>query len=144
MTKKQRAYQISLLRQLHLSKRYLELYKDDQILYRHFLETNLSVTSSKMLSIDVLKELVDYFNFERDTIPNNGASQQQINFIKHLWSRHSTNKDESSLLRFITRTTKKTLATINQLSPNDAKIVIAGIKKLKPTNYANNPNYSGA
>lgn len=143
MTKKQRAYQISLLRQLHLSKRYIELYKNDQILYRHFLETNLGVTSSKMLSIDVLKELVDYFNFKQDEIPQNRASNQQIAYIKHLWKSHSISKNESSLLNFIKRTTKKTLVRIHQLTPDDAKKVIAGIKQLSPPRYLNNINYTG-
>ena len=87
LTPKQRSYQISLLRALHLSPRYKNLYKDDPIAYRAFLSKQLGVRSSKELSINVLKELVAYFEFKQDEPPTNKASDQQVAFIRHLWSK---------------------------------------------------------
>jgi len=143
MTKKQRAYQISLLKQLHISDRYTNLYKDDPIAYRAWLKKYLGVDSSKELNISTLKELVDYFNLKRDEPPTNRASSQQINYLKHCWSHHATNKSTDALLKFIKRTLNGDI-NIDELTPQQAKKVIAGVKKLKPTPYINNPNYIGA
>lgn len=141
MTKAQRGYQIRLLQRLHLSKRYINIYKDDRMSYKHFLKTNLGVESSKELSIDVLIKLVDYMEMKIDEVPTNFASSQQVAFIKHLWSINATNKDNKSLLSFAKRTVNPMLKAIEHITPIEATHIIAGIKKLKPKYYANNQNY---
>lgn len=143
MTSKQRGYQISLLRQLHLSERYIQLYKDDPIAYRAWLKKHLDVDSSKDLRLDTLISLVQYFQFKSDDIPHNRASTQQIGFIRHLWSANATYKDEASLLSFVDRVTGRELDTLESLTPTQASKVIFGVKNLKPKTieYANNPAY---
>ncbi len=145
MTQKQRAYQKSLLRRLHLSPRYVNLYKDDPIAYRAFLKKHLGVDSSKDLKLDVLIDLVAYFEFKRDDVPGNGASHQQLGFIRHLWGKHASNPSDESLLNFVERTIKRRLTTLEALTPKEASQVIAGIKRLKPSRIspANNPDYKG-
>lgn len=145
MTAKQRSYQISLLRKLHLAPRYVNVYKDDPIAYRAWLKKHLGVDSSKDLKLEVLIELVKYFEFKRDDVPSNGASSQQLGFIRHLWGEHATYKDEESLLKFIERTLNKRLSTLEKLTPKEAGQVITAVKKLKPQTvaFANNPNYKG-
>lgn len=143
MTKKQRAYQISLLRALHLSPRYKNLYADNQVAYRHFLKEKLGVESSKELKIGVLKELVEYFEFKRDEPPTNKASTQQVNFLKHLWVKNATNKDFESLFNFLKNKINSRLSAIYELTPKECGQAIAIVEKLKPTLYANNPNYAG-
>lgn len=145
MTTKQRSFQISLLRALHLSPRYVNAYKEDPIAYRAFLKKHLGVDSSKELKLEVLIELVKYFDFKRDDVPSNGATSQQVAFIRHLWNEHATHKDEESLLSFVERTLNKRLSTLEKLTPKEASQMIAGIKKLKPQTvaFANNPNFKG-
>ena len=143
MTTKQRNYQISLLRRLHLSPRYVNFYKDDQIAYRHFLKKQLGVESSKELKIDILRELVAYFEFEQDKAPTNKASSQQIDFLKHLWSNNATNKDFDTLLTLLKNKVNPLLKSISDLTPKECKQAIGIVSKLKPTAYANNPNYQG-
>ena len=145
MTEKQKSYQISLLRKLHLAPRYVNVYKDDPIAYRAWLKKHLGVDSSKDLKLEVLIELVKYFEFKRDDVPSNGASSQQLGFIRHLWSEHATYKDETSLLKFVERTLNKRLSTLEKLTPKEAGQVITAVKKLKPQTvaFANNPNYKG-
>ena len=144
MTKKQRAYQISLLRALHLSPRYKNLYADDKVAYRHFLKEQLGVESSKELKISTLKELVEYFEFKRDEPPTNKASTQQVNFLKHLWVKNATNKDFDTLLTFLKSKINSRLRGIYELTPKECSQAIGIVEKLKPTLYANNPNYIGA
>jgi len=145
MTNKQRAYQIKLLQKLHLSPRYINLYKDDRMAYKLWLKEHLRVDSSKELKLDMLIKLVEYFEMKSDVIPANTASSQQISFIRHLWDKHAKNRDDGSLLNFIKRTIKKRLKAIEDLSPKEATQVIAGVKKLKIVSVksANNPNYKG-
>ena len=145
MTAKQRSYQISLLRKLHLAPRYINVYKDNPIAYRAFLKKHLGVDSSKELKLEVLIELVKYFEFKRDDMPSNGASSQQLGYIRHLWSTHATYKDEESLLSFVNRTLKASYTALERLTPKQASQVIAGVKKLEPKTIkpANNPTYKG-
>lgn len=146
MTQKQRAYQKSLLRRLHTAPRYLHSFKDDPIAYRAWLKKHLHVDSSKDLPLDTLIHLVQYFEMEQDHPPENIASPQQIGFIRHLWERHATYKDETSLLHFIERTVKRSLTRLETLTPKEATQVIVAVKKLTPPKeptFANNPNYKG-
>jgi hypothetical protein len=143
MTTKQRSYQISLLRALHLAPRYTNLYKDDKVAYRHFLKEHLGVESSKELKISTLKELVEYFEFKRDEPPTNKASSQQVGYLKHLWTNHATNKDFNSLLTLLQNKVNVHLKNISDLTPNQCKQAIGIVSKLEPTHYANNTNYTG-
>ena len=145
MTSKQRAYQVSLLRRLHTAPRYVNLYKDDKIAYHAWLKKHLGVNSSKELKLNVLIGLVEYFEMKRDTPPTNKATNQQIGYIRHLWSTNATYKYEGSLLRFIERTLTKRLTAVEDLTPVEASKVIAGVKQIKPKTIpsANNPNYKG-
>jgi len=145
MTPKQRAYQVSLLRKLHLSPRYVNTFKDDPISYRAWLKKHLGVDSSKDLKIDVLVKLVDYFEMKSDDIPTNTATSQQVGYIRHLWSIHATHKSDDALLGFIERVLNKRLTAVEDLKPQEASKVIAGVKKLTPAvaTFANNPSYKG-
>ena len=59
MTKKQKAYKNALLRRVHTTKKYLEVYARDRELWETFLQNSYGVTSSKDLTIDELKNLIE-------------------------------------------------------------------------------------
>jgi len=58
LTKKQESYKASLIKAVHTSKLYIDIYSKDRELYEDMLFNNFGVRSSKNLSIDELKKLV--------------------------------------------------------------------------------------
>ena len=51
MTKKQKNYKKALLKLVHISKMYKEVYANDRELWEEFLNNNYGVKSSKFLSV---------------------------------------------------------------------------------------------
>ena len=152
MTTKQKAYKSSLIRSIHTSPLYSEIYSDDRELYETMLENTFGVKSSKKLSIE---ELINLDNFmhkrgELRLVPKKvGATTNQINFIQTIWSKNSRNKDLKSLLTQVKKVIKRDVSALENLTENEAGKVIASIKNIKPEpklklNPANNKNYKGS
>lgn len=147
MTPKQKIYKNALLRALHTSPRYLNLYKEDDELYREFLKDNFGVKSSKDLSIESLENLVAYFEFKvelKKATKGFKISSNQVEYLWELWCDRSLHKDMPSLLAFIKRLTKKEIKEIEELSKKEATIMINAVRNLKKILPANNSNYKGA
>ena len=103
MTQKQKIYKNALLRQLHVSSRYINLYKSEDDLYREFLFENFGVKSSKDLDIEALKNLVAYMNFKAPLVKAKksfAATTNQTDYILTLWEKNSLKKDVYSLFAF--------------------------------------------
>ncbi len=62
MTKKQRYFKAYLIKRVHTSKLYTDIYSKDRELYEDMLKNSFGVKSSKYLSIEELIRLVDFLN----------------------------------------------------------------------------------
>ncbi len=147
MTQKQKIYKNALLRQLHVSSRYINLYKSEDDLYREFLFENFGVKSSKDLDIEALKNLVAYMNFKAPLVKAKksfAATTNQTDYILTLWEKNSLKKDVYSLFAFAKKIIKKDLVTLDELSKNEAKTLINAVGNIKPPKVVNNTNYKGS
>ena len=141
MTKKQKIYKNYLLKRVHTSKLYKEIYVHDRECYEQMLKNLFGVTSSKLLSIDELKKLVAYL--EEGKEPKNTPTSNQINYIKLLWEKKAIWKDMASLLKFVKRVTKKDVNKLSEITKKEATYVISALNKLQTQKSANNPEYKG-
>ncbi len=131
MTQKQKHYKASLIKQIHTSKLYVEVYKNDRDLYELMLMSNYNVSSSKDLSIEQLLKLLAFLNQKTTSIEKIYATKNQINFIKTLWDQKAQNPDEKSLLKLIYNRFKIDLKNIEDLEKKDFKKVIALVQNLQ-------------
>jgi phage gp16-like protein len=149
MTDKQRRYKSSLIKSIHSSQLYKDVYCDDRELYETMLENTFGVTSSKKLSIEELINLNNFMNKKGElrVAPKKvGATTNQINFIKTLWTNNSRNKDLNSLLTQIKKVIKRDINALESLTKDEAGRVIASIKNIKPPakqQSVNNTDYKG-
>lgn len=147
MTTKQKAYHTALIKNLHISPRYINLYKNDDELYREFLHENFGVKSSKELDIESLKNLVEYMNFKgelKQASKSYKITQNQVNYLLSLWQERSLYKDIYSLLAFCKKIIKKELVSIEDMSKTEAKKMILAVQNMKKIAPVNNTNYQGA
>jgi hypothetical protein len=131
MTKKQQNFKRALIKQVHTSPMYKGIFAHNRDLYEDMLKAKFGVTSSKDLSIDELIALVDYLNHTTDKIELPPATQNQIAYIKTQWLLKAESKDETSLLKFIKRVTKKEIKSLENLTKRDASKVIGALNNLK-------------
>ncbi len=143
MTKKQKAYKNSLLRKVHTSRTYLEVYSKDRELYEQMLKNSFGVKSSKDLSIDELKRLVDFLDGKSNEIKKDLITTNQKSYILVMWGKKSLFKDENSLLKFAKRILQRDVNSIDKITKREAIKLIAAVKNLKPLAPANNPNFKG-
>lgn len=144
MTPKQKAYKNALLKKLHLSIRYLNLYKDNDELYRKFLHENFGVKSSKDLSIETLKKLVDYMNLKvklKKASSSFKITQNQLNYLLELWRERSMHKDIFSLMRFTKKLIHREIHNLEELSKQEANTMITAVRNIQKQTFVNNPNY---
>ncbi|WP_324172006.1 phage protein GemA/Gp16 family protein [Sulfurimonas sp.] len=152
MTEKQRNYQSALIKSIHSSELYKDVYSDDRELYEAMLENTFGVLSSKKLSIEELINLNNFMNKKGElrVAPKKvGSTTNQINFIKTLWSKNSRNKDLNSLLTQVKKVIKRDINALESLTKDEAGKVIASIKNIKPEpklklNPSNNTNYKSS
>jgi len=146
MTQKQRNYKKALIKSIHTSPLYNEVYKEDRELYETMLNNRYVVKSSKDLEIDQLIDLNNFLNKKesKTTLKKvTGITKNQLSFILTLWENNSMHKDMFSLLKIIKRVTKREISSIEELTKKEAGVVIASIKNMKPITAANNTNYKG-
>lgn len=137
MTKKQKAYKKALLRKVHMTKTYLDVYAHDRELWEDFLQASYGVRSSKDLSIDELRNLVDVLE-AKASIKRKDATLNQINYILALWQKNSTNKDIFSLLKLAKKILKREIKDLKELNYKEASALIGVVRKLKAPKPVNN------
>ena len=143
MTKKQKIYKNSLLRSVHTSRTYLEVYSKDRELYEQMLKNSFGVKSSKDLSIDELKRLILFLNGKSNDLKKDLITTNQKSYILVMWDKKSFFKDEDSLLKFAKRILQREVNSIDEITKREAIKLIAAVKNLKPLKPANNPNFQG-
>ena len=132
MTQKQKFYKMALIKQVHTSKLYVEIYSKDRELYEQMLHSSFGVKSSKNLDIDSLKKLVLFLGGRVEVNLRTTATKNQIAFIRTLWRQRARNKDEKALLKMIYNRFKLDLNSIDELERKDFKKVVAVLNKIKP------------
>ena len=147
MTDKQRRYKSALIKSIHCSDMYKNIYAHDRDLYESMLQNRFGVDSSKKLGIEELISL-DRFMNKKDglqIVPKKiYATKNQIAFIKTLWGANSKEKTISSLLKLVSKVLQKEVERLEDIAKNEAGKVIASIKNIKPPvkpKVANNVDY---
>ena len=144
MTQKQRNYKTALIRSIHTSPLYKDIYAHDRELYEEMLFNRFGVRSSKKLSIAELKNLDDYMNKRNNAVTPKKvyATPNQVSFILATWEQNSLQKDIFSLMKLVRKVTKnQSLDDLNHLTRQEASAVIAAVKNIEPIKAANNPEY---
>ncbi len=131
MTSKQRNFKAILIKQVHTSVLYKQVYKHDRDLYEQMLENTFGVKSSKDLSIDELLALVSFLNQKTAFIQKAFISNNQVSFLKSLWDQKANYPTEDNLLKLIYNKFKLDLKSINELHRKDFKKVVGLLKNLK-------------
>ncbi|WP_294962287.1 phage protein GemA/Gp16 family protein [Sulfurimonas sp.] len=133
MTQRQQIYHKSLIKALHISRRYKEYFKDNKDEYTELLQESFGVNSSKELTINQLILFVDYMNFKDVKLPTYekrsdefGATctKPQLEMMKGLWNGFATNKTDEALLKFANRQAGKTYLHLHMLSKQEAQKII--------------------
>lgn len=147
MTIKQKNYKAALIKSIHSSDMYKNIYADDRELYETMLENRFKVKSSKDMGIDELIALDNFMN-KRDglrTTPKKVyATQNQVNYIKTLWVANSRTKTIESLLELVSKILKRKVTDLDMISKKEASQIIASVKDIKPpvkVQSANNANF---
>lgn len=134
MTAKQRAYQKSLIQQVHISNRYQNYYKENKEEYIELLQAHFGVDSSKKLSVSELLLLVAYLNFKRDDLPARAKSgestQKQREYIKGIWQDKARDKSDEALLSFVKRQTKRKIGSLDKVGFEEAQKLIIALKAM--------------
>lgn len=130
-TKAQQKLKKSLIKALHISKRYVNYYKDSENEYRELLKKHFGVKSSKELSIDNLIALVEYFNFKRDKleIKVDKATKNQILTLKKLWKDYARDKSDRALIWFLKKYNGSLVIKPEDISFKAAQKAIIALKK---------------
>ena len=135
MSPKQIKLRKFLIKQIHISKRYQERYKDNRDEYEHILEDRYGVVSSKELSIDQLKAFVKWLNYETDKLEQNKklstATEPQIKKMRALWEEVARTPSDETLRAMITKITKKQYLHVDAISKKDAQTMIIVLTKMK-------------
>lgn len=133
MTTKQKAYHTSLIKQVHVSLRYKNYYRENRAEYVALLKESFNKSSSKDLTVSQLVGLVDYLNMKRPDLPTlkpTAATPQQLYKIEQAWSAKARDKSTSSMLIFVKRITKKDVSRLVDLKKDDARKVIIALERM--------------
>jgi len=140
MTLKQERYYKSLIKALHLSRRYKEYFKDEKDEYVELLQESFGVNSSTKLSINQLILFVDYMNFKDVVLPTYtkrdgefGATctKPQLEMMRGLWNSFATTKTEEALLKFANRQAKKSYTKLHMVTLREAQKIIPVLETMK-------------
>lgn len=147
MTQKQKNYIKFLIKSIHSSEMYKNVYAHDRELYETMLENRFGAKSSKDMSIEELIALDNFVN-KRDglqvTPKKVYSTKNQISYIKTLWVTNSREKTIESLLQLASKILKKPVKDLDKISKKEAGQLIASIKDITPpvkVKSANNPNF---
>lgn len=141
MTPKQKNFHKSLVRAIHLSKRYKDYYKENKYEYVELLQEYFGVTSSKELSIDQLISFVDFMNFKRKSLTkyesraDEPCTHAQLSTMRGLWGDFARIKTDEKLLVFINRNRRTEYKEIHLVSKFDAQKIIPILKTMKANSF---------
>jgi len=133
----QAEFKKTLIKRIHLSKKYQEYYKHNKDEYKEILQEHFGVESSKELKIDNLKVLVDYLNFKRDNLPVRDerdarlCTPEQKNAMQTIWNSFASTPTDEALLKFVNRQTKKRYLHLYMVSKNEAQKIIHALKVMQ-------------
>lgn len=131
MTTKQQNFHKSLIKGLHISRRYAEYYKHNKDEYIELLQEHFNVDSSKDLGIDQLIILVDYMNFKIDELPHfYSCTKAQLTKMITLWNSFADTKTDAALLEFVNKQTKKQYKKLFMLTKSEAQKIIPVLQKM--------------
>ena len=133
MTQKQKAFKLSLVKQVHTAPKYIALFKNDETAYRDKLEAHFGKRSSTELSIDQLIALVRWLRDELPELPmlkdrSEEATLRQTIAIRGLWQRYARDKSDKALRSFVAKITGNTYIHPDKLTKKDAQKVILALK----------------
>ncbi|WP_455756492.1 phage protein GemA/Gp16 family protein [Sulfurimonas sp.] len=140
MTPKQERYYKSLIKALHISRRYKEYYSDNKDEYKELLKESFGVESSTKLTINQLILFVDYMNFEDVELPiyakrgdafGATCTKAQLEMMQGLWNSFATQKNDAALLKFANRQAKKEYLELHQITKAEAQKIIPILKTMK-------------
>lgn len=131
LTQKQQAYRKMLLKKIHLSKRYINFYKDNKDEWAILLNKHFGVQSSAKLKIDNLVELLDYCNFKRENLPifkEWHITNAQAKYMRDLWQNYANDKNDEALLSWILKKFKKAYIKIDLIKREDGAMIISVLR----------------
>lgn len=140
MTQRQKFYHAQLVKKVHLTPTYHNVYRNDRELYEGFLLNSFGVESSKLLSINELNSLIDYFEGKTTIlkIDKRGrpsregmASVAQIDKINALWVIKARDKSDIALRNFIKRQTGEFPLHLAKLTKKEATGIIIALERIK-------------
>jgi len=137
MTPKQKKLHASLIKALHISRRYKEFYRENREEYLELLWEHFKVESSKELSIDQLMLFVDWMNFKEAELPQYQeriCTKAQLATMRGLWKSFATTKTDEALLKFVNRQTKKSYTKLHMVSLREAQKIIPVLETMKKNN----------
>lgn len=136
MTKKQQDFHKSLIKSLHISRKYKEYFKDNKDEYVELLQLHFGVDTSKELSIDQLIIFVDYMNFKNVNLPlhrpNADAlcTQNQLSMMRALWKESARNPQDETLVTFVNINRHTKYESLHLVSKFDAQKMIPVLKSM--------------
>ncbi|WOE69113.1 phage protein GemA/Gp16 family protein [Hydrogenimonas thermophila] len=133
-TKAQLKLKKQLIKAVHVSKRYVNFFRENESEYRELLKKHFGVESSTKLTIEQLMMLIDYLNFKRDSLPifnqnPQKATARQIEHLRGLWNRYAKDKSERALLWFLKRFEGVLPLRVEYVSKESAQKAIVALKK---------------
>ena len=135
MTPKQKAYHANLIKQVHLSLRYKNYYRENRDEYVELLKESFNKSSSKDLTVSELVGLVDYLNM-KGTCPSlchqtGLISKKQLEYIKGLWAEIARVKTDETLLSFVIRQTGVHYTQLKNIKMREAQKLIPVLIKMR-------------
>lgn len=127
MTQKQKQYKQELIRQIQIHKH--NVFCDDEQ-RRDFMRSRFGVDSTTKLSIDELKQLLDFVLKKVSDIQITRATEAQFNKIYELWGIRARDTDKKALASFVLKMTKKELDDAT-LTKNEATKLIIVLERFK-------------
>ena len=124
----QEEYKRKLIQLIQVNKN--KVFADDEQ-RREFMFSRFGVDSTKRLTIDELKLLLDFCKGKISDIAPARATERQLYKISKLWTEKARDKSDSALLSFIKRIISKELQTAKELTKAEAINVIVALDKMK-------------
>jgi len=122
----QKEYKTQLIQKIQINKH--NVFEDDEA-RREFMVSRFGVSSTKELSIDQLKLLLDFCYKKVSDIPIDRLTSAQANKIMNLWTAKALYKDHSSLNSFVSRICKREIV-LDEITKREATKVIVALERM--------------
>jgi len=126
MTPAQKQYKTQLIQKIHINK--YNVFRDNDA-RREFMISRFGVSSTKELSIDQLKLLLDFCLNKVSDVPIDRLTSAQYNKIVNTWRARARYKDYRSLNTFVARICKREIV-LHEITKKEATKVIVAIERL--------------